>query len=387
MSSPYIQLNILPDIEIINTFKTDERTTIPNNTYTLTGTVEIMLARPIQIRQLYVQFQGQIDCLISTADFYRIHEPSNTNQRDEIPLSKWNTIDTNELGLIDKIMRKALGQSNASLTVIDKRVMLIDTPQELKMGKTCWPFAITINNMHLLPPSILLPHHLIQYNLAAKIKLNSLGERVKLTYWHARMNTLRRKSSSSSGGGEGEGRGMNSFDSSSTANLPPLSPADTITTTATTTSSITTTTMPSITVSHSRQRIYNSDYTAITTADNANSNEQGDISQHSNNTDLISATLMKSNANTNNSKRQLLDVNKIIQICRHSYSNLLSLHAISRIRYRGSRKNRIEYEISMSKFTCIQKKTFSFTCKFNSLCQDTKIDALDFYLEQNEAYP
>ncbi|KAI8646407.1 hypothetical protein BD408DRAFT_268194 [Parasitella parasitica] len=332
-SSSILHLNIIPDVDTIDTFGDDDETTLPNESYTISGTVEINLLRPIQIRQLYVQLKGTVNCVISTSDFFQSQEAGAT-VTDEIPMSKWNTVESSQLGFVDRIARKAMGHANASLTIAHERIAVVDEPQVLGVGKTSWPFSLKINNMHKLPPSTLLPHHSIQYSLSAKIKLNSLSERFKMTYWNACMNIH----SSSSLSGE---RKLSTGSSETTSNT-----LSTIATTSTTTTATTTTT--------------------------------DDGSSIAPPTNIMSRT---------KNKRQLLGAHHIIQICRHSYPSLYSLYSIPRIRYRGSRQDHLRYEIGMSKFTCLQKKLLHFSCRFDRICDDAIIESMEYYLEQLESYP
>lgn len=336
MPGSIITFNIIPDLDTIHTFDNDTGSTLPNESFTITGTVEVTLARAIQIRQLYVQFQGNIDCVISTSDFYyNSMQPLNEPYGDEIPVDKWNTIDSSDIGFMDKLTRKALGQANANFTVADQRVYILNQSQVLPVGKTSWPFSLTVKDTHTLPSSVFLPHHFIQYHLFAKIKLNSLSERVKFTYWNARMNTLGLKSNN-----------VNCTDNprqsgdSLSPPLPSLSPTST-------NDSVVSQAPPTWTYSDASNKV------------------RSPKSNH----------------------RQLLGTNKIIQFYRHSYPSLYSLYSVPRIRYRGSRKDRLGYEIGMSKFTCLQKKKFDFVCKFEPVVGECKIESLEFYLEQNESYP
>ncbi|KAI9487552.1 MAG: hypothetical protein EXX96DRAFT_553733 [Benjaminiella poitrasii] len=189
MSSSVLKLNIIPDTEVINTFSEESRIT-PNENYVISGRVEIELTRPIQIRQLIVEFRGRVECIISASDYFQETVPE-TPYRDEIPLKKWTTINSNEMGLMNRIVRKAVGQAMSYLTISHEHLVLLDEPQLLGIGKRSWPFSLKINNVHLLPPSILTPHQVIQYVLSARIKLNSFSERFKVSYWNACMNTLR----------------------------------------------------------------------------------------------------------------------------------------------------------------------------------------------------
>jgi hypothetical protein len=312
-----LTLNIISDYDTIHTVR-DDGTTVSNESYTISGTVEINVTRPIQIRQLSVQFKGNVDCVISTTDFF---QESTSKFGDEIPLDKWNTIDSSELGFVDRMTRKALGQANASLTIANECVDIFNEPQLLGVGKTSWPFILKINNVHLLPPSLLLPHHAIQYHLSARIKLNSFGERVKVSYWNARLNTLRLR------------RVSTSSEESSASTAPPM------------------VVQPSHIIS---------DYNHL---------DQETISS------------------SKHKRRQLLGCSNLIHIYRHTYPSLYSLYSVPRIRYRGSRQDHISYEIGMSKFTCLQKKSFPFTCSFKKICQDAVIESLEYYLEQTESYP
>ena len=331
-SSSILNLIIIPDLDIIHTFSDDDRT-LPNESCIISGIVEINLLRPIQIRQLYVQLKGTVDCVISTSDFFQAQE-TNVPNTDEIPMDKWNTLESNELGLVDRIARKALGHANASLTIAHERMVIIDEPQVLGVGKTTWPFSLKINNMHKLPPSILLPHHTIQYNLSARIKLNSLSERFKVSYWNARMNIHGHSSNSNK-------RKLSTSSDETTSN-----------------------TIPSISTTSTDATTNTDDYSFLSSSSSSS---------------IISTT--------SKNKRHLLGADQLIQICRHSYPSLYSLYSIPRIRYRGSRQCHLSYEIGMSKFICLQKKSISFTCRFNKICDDANIQSIEYYLEQLESYP
>ncbi|GAA5802314.1 hypothetical protein HPULCUR_007778 [Helicostylum pulchrum] len=332
MPASFITFNIIPDLDTIHTFDNDTGSTLPNESFTITGTVEVTLARPIQIRQLYVQFQGNIDCVISTSDFYfNSMQPLDEPYGDEIPVDKWNTIDSSDIGFMDKLTRKALGQANANFTVTDQRVNILNQSQVLPVGKSTWPFSLTVKDTHTLPSSVFLPHHLIRYHLFAKIKLNSISERVKFTYWNARMNTL----------------GLKSNNVNCCADNPRQSPGSL---------------SPSPSLSPTNNSV---------------------VSPPPPPTWIYSGNVRSPKSNP----RQLLGTNKMIHFYRHSYPSLYSLYTVPRIRYRGNRKDRLVYEIGMSKFTCLQKKKFDFVCKFEPLAADCKIQSLEFYLEQNESYP
>lgn len=338
-SSSILNLIITPDLDTIHTFSDDGRT-LPNESCIISGTVEINLLRPIQIRQLYVQLKGTVNCVISTSDFFQAQEAKIPNT-DEIPMNKWNTLESNELGFVDRIARKALGHANASLTIAHERIGIIDEPQVLGVGKTTWPFSLKINNMHELPPSILLPHHTIQYNLSARIKLNSLSERFKVSYWNARMNIH--------GNSSNDNKRKSSTSSDET----------------------TSNTIPSITTTSTNTTTNTDDFSFISSSSSS----------------LASSSSSSIISTTNKNKRHLLGADHLIQICRHSYPSLYSLYSIPRIRYRGSRQDHLNYEIGMSKFTCLQKKAFPFTCRFNKVCDDAIIESMEYYLEQVESYP
>ncbi|KAG1071974.1 hypothetical protein G6F42_025962 [Rhizopus arrhizus] len=150
-TSSILNLTIMPDADTIHTFS-DDGSTLPNESYTISGTVEINLLRPIQIRQLYVQFKGTVECVISTSDFFQPHETKASENSDEIPMNKWNTLEASELGFVDRLARKAMGHANASLTIAQERLVVLNEPQVLGVGKTIWPFSLKINNVHKLPP-------------------------------------------------------------------------------------------------------------------------------------------------------------------------------------------------------------------------------------------
>ncbi|KAI7906164.1 uncharacterized protein BX663DRAFT_499073 [Cokeromyces recurvatus] len=327
--SSILKLNIISDTDVINTF-IDGNSIIPNESYVISGRVEIELAHPIQIRQLMVEFKGRIECIITSSDYFQ-DNTYNTACKDEIPLGKWFTITSNnELGFIDKITRKAAGQSKCFIDICHEQLILLDEPEILDIGKKSWPFSLKINNVHLLPPSLLTPHHTIQYLLSANIKLNSFRERFKISYWNALHINNRKKL-----------KGGNSS---------LISP-------------IITTVSQSSSLHHHNNRL---PFTVI--------------EDTSNNNNTVNYYLR-------NNKRQLLHVTNMIQICRHTYPSLYSLYSVPRVRYRGCRQGRIQYEVGLSKFTCLQKRGFPFVCTFNSISEDAIIDTLEYYLEQTEIYP
>lgn len=270
----------------IDTFHNN--TILPNQVYVIKGTVEISVSRPIQVKQLYVQFRGNVESLVGVSDLQ--FEEKHTVFGDQIPIDQWETLDDDELGLVSRLSRRAFGQSLAIYSLIDESLCLLDEPRLFPKGKTSWPFHLTLRHIHLLPPSILTPHHKIAYHLLARIKLTSLTERVRVTYWHICMQI------------------MNDHDA--TIQMQPL--------------------------------------------------------KH---------------------KRQILGASQKISLSRHSYPNMQAVNELHRVRYRGSRSQRISYEISVAKFICLQQNTMDFNCQFHSLVEDTKIKTIEYYLEQTEIYP
>lgn len=246
-----ITIVIEPDTKSIHSFINGR--VLPNECFHMTGILEINTARPVQIRQLQIRFKGNVESILSTTDLH-----DSLKKGDEIVMERWNTKEPTRF--IDKLTRGALGQTQVKYTLIDECAVL-DT-QSLPLGKTRLPFCLTINKAHCLPPSVVLPHHVIRYDLSATIKL----EKLKLTF----------------------------------------------------------------------------------------------------------KTKYKSKIK--------------ITMYRHAYP---SIHLLdhSRIRYRGSRKNFLKYEISMPKFTCLQSLRHNFTCEFDLLRTDSAIQSIEFYLEQTELYP
>ncbi|CAO3683002.1 unnamed protein product [Rhizopus stolonifer] len=281
-----LSLTIIPDTDTIDTFHNN--TTLPNQVYVIKGTVEINVSRPIQVKQLYVQFRGNVESLVGVSDLQ--FEEKHAVFGDQIPIDQWETLDDDELSLVSRLSRRAFGQSLAIYSLIDESLCLLDEPRLFPKGKTSWPFHLTLHQIHLLPPSILTPHHKIAYHLLARIKLNSLTERVRVTYWHVCMQITN--------------------DHDATIRMQPL--------------------------------------------------------KH---------------------KRQILGASQKISLSRHSYPNMQTVNELHRVRYRGSRSQRISYEISMAKSVCLQQNTVDFNCQFHSFVEDTKIKTIEYYLEQIETYP
>lgn len=305
MSTSVLTINIKPDIETIETF--NDSLTIPNETLTITGTIEAHLTRPMQIRQIYIRFQGGVTSILSSIDYLR--DKSNVPAYgDEIPLEKWETNEDN-ISLMDKVARKAFGYSNVHHQIIKECSNIVEESQELQTGTTSWPFSITINNVHQLPPSLLLPFHQIQYCLSAHIKLkNGISDRFKVSYWNTRMKIP--------------------------YNNPDAQEIDT--------------SPPSFEFSENSM---------------ANPQPPTKIRQYS------------------------LGSEYSIQLKQYTYPSLHTLHSVPRIRFRGARKDFLSYEVSMPKFTCLQKKYFPFICTFKSLSPEAIIDKIESYLIQVETYP
>ena len=345
MPSPIISLNVIPETDYIDTFNSYDNSIVPNETFYIKGIVELDLERPIEVRELYVQFRGTVESVISMADFYYNNECQNKDD-DEVPVNKWATMNTYETKFIESFSRNALGQSNFTFVTVNERVALIDEQTLIPEGKSILPFNIKVDNAHLLPPSVILPQHIIKYSLSSKIKLVSLGEWVKVKYWNVRKNSFGGFKKSKHNDEVGT---TGTQCSASSMLTPPLSPASTNT-----------------------------------------ANEENDFNFTA---DIAITPPQYSDANlafakaVMNTKRQLLDVHKIIHICRHSYPSMTSLYTIPRIRFRGVRKDRIKYEVGLATFTCLQKKYLTFKSLFDSLCEDAKIGYLEFYLEQTETYP
>lgn len=294
-SNSILTIDIQPDTETIETF--NHNSILPNETYTITGTLQVHLTRPMQIRQIYIRFQGVVTSILSSIDFLR-DKSEMPPYGDEIPLEKWET-NVENISLMDKVARKAFGYSNISYTVVKEVAYVLDELQELPAGVSSWPFSITINKLHLLPPSILLPFHQIQYCLSAHIKSkNGLSDRLKVSYWNSRRKT-------------------------------------------------------------------------------SNSSDDQEEMEIDNPPSFISTKV----------RQYLLGADYIIQIKQYNYPGINSLDLIPRIRFRGSRKDFLSYEVSMPKFTCLQKKSFPFICTFRSLSPEATIDKIESCLIQTETYP
>jgi hypothetical protein len=275
-----LSLTIIPDTDTIDTFNND--TILPSEVYVITGKVELSVFRPIEVSQLHVQFRGRVESLVGHSDLQL--DEKHAVFGDEIPVDQWETIKR------DGLVRKTFGQPLAILQLADEQLVLFDGLRLLPKGRFSWPFRLTLRRIHLLPPSMLTPHHKISYHLLARIKLASLIERVRLTCWHA------------------------------------------------------------------CRSIRNDHPTEI----------QIQPERH---------------------QRQILGASQQIKINRHSYPNLSSVHHLHQMRYKGTRAQRIRYEICLRKFMCLQQKKIHFTCRFYPLCEDAVPSKLEFYLEQMEFYP
>ncbi|KAI7897046.1 uncharacterized protein EV154DRAFT_115294 [Mucor mucedo] len=248
-----ITIVLEPDTSSIHNFS--HGTVLPNESFQMTGMVEIQAIRPVHIKRLHIGFHGRVQTVLSTTDLH-----DSLTMGDEVPMDRWNT--NMPTKFMDKLTRGVLGQTQVHYTLVDESVVILES-QCLPMGKTRLPFSLNIKNIHCLPPSLFLPHHVIRYTLWASLKL----EKLKLSLTKTKYKTE----------------------------------------------------MPII--------MYNHTYPSL---------------------------------------------------------NLLDL---SRIRYRGSRKDCLMYEISMPKFTCLQSTRHPFTCQFNLIRRDTLIESIEFYLEQTELYP
>ncbi|KAG0174467.1 hypothetical protein DFQ28_006463 [Apophysomyces sp. BC1034] len=292
-----LSLDIIPETETIDLF--DEENTAPNEVYILRGQIELRLTRPVHIRQITVEFRGILSSAISL----------------DYPEQKmWDQTEPELQILIDRTKRRPSGIAEATQVLIREHTAVVDQPTLLRAGVSRWPFELRLNNIQSLPPSLLLPRHSISYELSAYIKLTSLRERVKISYWNVRSKAVRRVSVA--------------YRRLSNSMLPPHQDQST---------------PPSSPVGTSDQ--------------------------------------------FNKKRNRLLSTSTPIKVQKHSHASLQALSCIPRVRYRGSRVDRMHYHVSTAKFACLQQKILNVGCDFFPLHPDAEIEFVELSLDQMEIYP
>ncbi|KAI9260655.1 hypothetical protein BDA99DRAFT_560722 [Phascolomyces articulosus] len=378
-----ISIDIQPENESIHLFTGENM--IPNETITLKGHVQLTLLRPIQIRQITIQLKGTVRNIISN-DILRSTEPlidENDAQLWPVAVLHHNS----NIPLMDRMTRRALnaamGYASASQTIIREQIHLFNNSENsdskslpiisLEAGITRYPFELTIHNADQLPPSILLPRHSISYELSAKLRLASFREIAKITYWNARssasfsfLTTHPLKNNNS-----------NHHDNATTTTDRRFSRSSS--------SSVSTQESTSRrhhhNINNNASRLFISSSTSTASPSSTTSQEQSSV--------LVPQQEQQQQQQTafSKQKQKLLRTIKPIHVFCHGHGSLQILEYQQRIRYRGCRERHLKYEVSMTKYLCLQKKKFDLVCHFTPLREEASIAWIEAYLEQTEKYP
>lgn len=190
MTIPFASIDIIPESDTIHLFNGEN--VIPSGAYTLRGFVQLKLMRPLKVRRISIRFKGIIRSILSNEAVKHAEPPTDIDSSDPSywPASFFHPR-SRDLSLADRMALRAayiaMGYSNFRYTILSQSLHVLDPekPVLIEEGTSRWPFELVIDNAYKLPPSILLPRHLIIYELSAQLQLASWGESIKLAYWNA----------------------------------------------------------------------------------------------------------------------------------------------------------------------------------------------------------
>lgn len=353
---PLVTLDIHTEPESIQIFGDDA--TLPENSTTLRGYVELRLTRPVQLKQITVQLEGLVRSIVCS-DIPRSQEEDDKavdgllNDPRIWPSSilyNGRSSSLKQLPLVDRMSRRALhtaqGYSTATRTVLRYRTHCLPEQQPAKTivaGVTRWPFAIRIDNLQQLPPSLHQPLHSVRYEISAKLQLASFREKVRVTCWNLSFRLARRS--------------INEISSpDTTAELDPDSVDD--------------------------------DILGRHSSSHESSGSTGNMSSSSRSHDDDPRILQQQPGEARKKRpNHLFHIVRSIKVYRHTYASLQLLIRQPRVRYRGCRQDVIRYEVNMRKHACLQQGKFEAICCFEPLSAQVIVSAITVYLEQTERYP
>ena len=384
MQMSVISIDIQPETDSVHLFTGENM--VPHETVTIKGHVQLTLLRPIQIRQITIQLKGTVRNIISN-DILRTTEPLiDENDAQLWPVAVLHS--NSNITMVDRMTRRALnaamGYASSSQTIIRERVHLFNNsnnnkslpPKSLPAGVTRYPFELTIHNADQLPPSMLLPRHSISYELSAKLRLASLREIAKITYWNARSSASFSFLTASQPSKDIEEGATDS----GTANSRRFSRSSS----------------SSILTENSSSRRQQRQQRLLTTPGSVLSNNPSRLFVSQGQEEYAEAEQpyqeehrqqRQQQISFSKHKQKLLRSVKPIHVFCHDHGSLQILEYQQRIRYRGCRERHLQYEVSMTKYLCLQKKKFNLVCHFTPLREQAAIAWIEVYLEQTEKYP
>ncbi|KAI7853262.1 hypothetical protein BDC45DRAFT_511732 [Circinella umbellata] len=377
-----ISIDIQPETDSVHLFTGENM--VPNETVVLKGHVQLTLLRPIRIRQITIQLKGMVRNIISN-DILRTTEPL----IDENDVQLWPVAvlhSNSNITVVDRMTRRALnaamGYASGSQIIIREQIHLFNNnnnnkslpPRSLPAGVTRYPFELTIHNADQLPPSMLLPRHSISYELSAKLRLASFKEIAKITYWNARSSA--------------------SFSFLTASNPSNETDHNSTTSRIAAVRRLSRSSSSSISTQNSSSRRHQRQQRLLTTPGSIISNNGSRLFVSQGTQEYTEAERthqeghqQQQQISFSKHKQKLFRSIKPIHVFCHDHGSLQILEYQQRIRYRGCRERHLQYEVSMTKYLCLQKKKFNLVCHFTPLRDQAAIAWVEVYLEQTEKYP
>ncbi|KAL0097862.1 hypothetical protein J3Q64DRAFT_1076768 [Phycomyces blakesleeanus] len=144
------------------------------------GTVELTLDRPVNIREITVGIKGVLQTIVST-DF------PDTMFKEDVGALESSHFKKHPF---QKSSLVAIGYAESRQIVLKTKQVVLrhEIPVLYTPNIYRWPFILTLEDPHILPPSILLPRHNIHYQITAHVTLGSLGDHLKVGYWSIYQN-------------------------------------------------------------------------------------------------------------------------------------------------------------------------------------------------------
>ncbi|ORY94550.1 hypothetical protein BCR43DRAFT_525743 [Syncephalastrum racemosum] len=361
-----VTLNIHTEPDSIQIFGGDA--TVPEDTATLRGYVELRLTRPVQLKQITVQLEGVVRSIVCS-DIPRSQEEddkgvggflSDSRMWPSSILYNGRSSSFEQLPLMDRLSRRALhaaqGYSTATHTVLRHRTLCLPEHQPAKSinaGVTRWPFIIHIDNLQQLPPSLHRPLHSVRYEVSAKLQLASFREKVRVTCWNLSFRLARRSS-----------KQIPSLDAAAEHDSELVD--DEI---------------------QARRSSTHGSSRSMSVISSSRCSPEDDTcqSQHEYQRQQPGGTRKKLKPNYRS--HRLFYIARSLPVYRHTYASLQLLVRQPRVRYRGCRQEVIRYEVNMRKHACLQQGKFEALCHFEPLSAQVTVSSVTVYLEQTEKYP
>ncbi|KAI7863440.1 hypothetical protein BDF14DRAFT_1885178 [Spinellus fusiger] len=167
---PSLELELRPDTNVIDLLGSSAPMVVQ-------GTVELRLLIPVYVLNISVELNGFVHSMTSNESF-------NDQSKGLLILAD----SPHQLPCVHRIARKALckikGFKEFTQVLAHHRIVVLQSSQPCLMepGVYTWPFEFTVEDSHLLPPTLSLPHHAVRYWLSANLTPGSLQERLKISY-------------------------------------------------------------------------------------------------------------------------------------------------------------------------------------------------------------